>query len=461
LSEKKSLSPPVDKGEIVEVEIADLSHDGAGVGSLRGFTLFVPDTVPGDLVEARITAINKGYAHALPVLIKQSSEYRTTPACQHFLCCGGCRLQHLKYSAQLLLKQKKVTEALRRLGQIGAPVHPVIGMSVPWIYRNTVQVPVASDHGQLIAGFYEKRSHKAMDIVTCPIQHPACFKAVSATRDLLRELKIAPYDHKTGRGVMRHIICRYSFHNNEVLILLVTKGEKLPQATKLADKLRSRIDNLAGVVQNVNSQRNNSVLGERDILLWGKPYLIEKLGGLSFHISPRSFFQINPAQSEVLLRKVVEFAGLSGKETVFDLYCGTGVIACNLARHAKQVFGVESSPQAVADAKVNASLNCINNLKFFHGQAEELLPQLVHEGYRADIMVVNPPRKGCAETLLKTIIQSSPARIIYVSCDPATLARDLKLLNSGGYHTIEVQPVDMFPHTSHVETVVLMSRAGV
>jgi len=188
--------------------------------------------------------------------------------------------------------------------------------------------------------------------------------------------------------------------------------------------------------------------------------LIEKLGGLSFHISPRSFFQINPAQSEVLLRKVVEFAGLSGKETVFDLYCGTGVIACNLARHAKQVFGVESSPQAVADAKVNASLNCINNLKFFHGQAEELLPQLVHEGYRADIMVVNPPRKGCAETLLKTIIQSSPAQIIYVSCDPATLARDLKLLNGGGYHAIEVQPVDMFPHTSHVECVVLMSRVG-
>lgn len=458
MSEKRSPSPPVGPGEIVEIEINDLSHDGAGVGNLRGFTIFVPETVPGDLVEARITTINKSYARALPVLIKQSSEYRTTPACQHFLCCGGCRLQHLQYSAQLVLKQKKIAAALRRLGQIGTSVLPVIGMPVPWAYRNTVQVPVASDNGQLIAGFYEKRSHKAINIAACPIQHPDCFNAVSAVRDLLRELKIAPYDNKTGRGVMRHVIARISFHNKEILILLVTNGEKLPQATQLADKLRSRVDNLAGVVQNVNSQRNNSVLGERDIVLWGKPYLIETLGGLSFHISPRSFFQINPEQSAVLLGKVVEFAGLSGEETVFDLYCGTGAIACNLARHAKQVFGVESAPQAVTDAMVNASLNRIGNLKFFHSRAEVLLPQLLHEGYRADVIVVNPPRKGCAEDLLKTIINSSPARIVYVSCDPATLARDLKFLSGGGYNSVKVQPVDMFPHTSHVECVVLMSR---
>ena len=458
MSEKRSPSPPVGPGEIVEIEINDLSHDGAGVGNLRGFTIFVPETVPGDLVEARITTINKSYARALPVLIKQSSEYRTTPACQHFLCCGGCRLQHLQYSAQLVLKQKKIAAALRRLGQIGTSVLPVIGMPVPWAYRNTVQVPVASDNGQLIAGFYEKRSHKAINIAACPIQHPDCFNAVSAVRDLLRELKIAPYDNKTGRGVMRHVIARISFHNKEILILLVTNGEKLPQATQLADKLRSRVDNLAGVVQNVNSQRNNSVLGERDIVLWGKPYLIETLGGLSFQISPRSFFQINPEQSAVLLGKVVEFAGLSGEETVFDLYCGTGAIACNLARHAKQVFGVESAPQAVTDAMVNASLNRIGNLKFFHGRAEVLLPQLLHEGYRADVIVVNPPRKGCAEDLLKTIINSSPARIVYVSCDPATLARDLKFLSGGGYNAVKVQPVDMFPHTSHLECVVLMSR---
>jgi len=458
MSGKKAGAPPLRRGETVEVEITDLSHDGEGVGRVGGFTLFVPQTAPGDLVEARVISVQKTYARGLPLAVKRYSRLRVEPACRHFARCGGCRLQHLQYEAQLRLKQERVREVLRRLGQVEAPVLPVIGMADPWGYRNKAQVPVAAENGRLVAGFFEPRSHRVVDMDSCPIQHPAGNRVVQAAREALEELHIAPYDEKTHRGAVRHILSRASFSTGEVLLTLVTAQEKLPHAARLVEKLRTSLPGLVGIVQNINTGRGNTILGDREVTLWGRPYLVEALGGLTFHVSSRSFFQVNPKQTEVLYDKVLAYTGLTGTETVFDLYCGTGTIALYLARKTKTVIGVESAREAVRDARSNAKLNRINNALFFEGRAEEVVPRLLEEGYRADIIVVDPPRKGCEPSLLQTIIAAAPRRLVYVSCNPATLARDLQILEKSGYRTVEVQPVDMFPHTSHVECVTLMSK---
>ncbi len=458
MCEKKAGAPPLRLGEAVEVEITDLSHDGEGVGRVSGFTLFVPQTAPGDLVEARIISVQKTYGRGLPLAVKRYSRLRVEPACRHFGRCGGCRLQHLQYEAQLRLKQERVAEVLRRLGQVEAPVLPVIGMADPWGCRNKAQVPVAMENGRLVAGFFEPRSHRVVDMDFCPIQHPAGNRAVQAAREALEELYITPYDEKTHRGAVRHILSRVSFTTGEVLLTLVTAQQKLPRAARLVEKLRAGIPGLVGIVQNINTSRGNTVLGDREKLLWGRPYLVETLGGLTFHVSSRSFFQVNPAQTEVLYEKVLAYAGLTGKETVFDLYCGTGTIALYLARKAKTVIGVESVREAVRDARANAKLNRISSALFFEGRAEEVVPSLLEEGHRPDVIVVDPPRKGCEPSLLQTIIAAAPRRLVYVSCNPATLARDLQILEKGGYRTVEVQPVDMFPHTSHVETIARIQR---
>ncbi len=458
MSGNKVNAPPVSKGDLVEVEIVDLSHDGEGIGHTVGFTLFVPETVPGDLAEARIISVQKTYARALPVSIIRSSSYRTEPRCNHFHQCGGCQLQHLKYPHQLRLKQKRVSDAIRRLGGLEAPVRPIVGMANPWSYRNKAQVPIAREGDRVVAGFYEKRSHRVVNIESCPIQHAGGNRVIDETRAALQALQIPVYDETNHRGLIRHILSRISFSTGEVLVTIITNGEKLPHTALLVERLCSRIENLVGIVQNINTRRGNVVLGNRNLTLWGRPYLVEKLGDLSFHVSPHSFFQVNPLQTGVLYDRVLAFAGLTGSETVFDLYCGAGAIALYLARKADRVVGVESVVQAVEDARANTSLNRIGNAEFYHGRAEEIVPDLLQKGVRADVIVVDPPRKGCDTELLKTISEAAPERIVYVSCNPATLARDLKILSADSYVTVEVQPVDMFPHTSHVECVVLMSR---
>ena len=451
-------SPPVRRGEIVITEITDLTHDGEGVGNAGGFTLFVPETAPGDRVEARVISVQKTYARALPLSILNYSKYRTEPRCRHFNRCGGCQLQHLQYGAQLHWKQKRVADTLRRLGQIEAPVRPVIGMAEPWAYRNKAQVPVAAENGRVVAGFYEKHSHQVVDMEACPIQHRSGSAAVEAARLALQDLGIEAYNEGTRRGVVRHILTRVSFATGELLLTLVTSRERLSRVSELTERLRTAIPALTGIVHNINPRPDNTVLGERELVLWGRPYLMEKLGGLTFHVSSRSFFQVNPAQTEALYEKALVYAGLTGRETVFDLYCGAGTIALYLARKAGQVIGVESVHEAVEDARVNALLNGIQNAHFYAGRAEEVVFRLIEEGCRADVMVVDPPRKGCATGLLHTMAAAAPRRIVYVSCNPATLARDLKILSTKGYDVIELQPVDMFPHTSHVECVTLMSR---
>lgn len=450
--------PPVAVNDKLRLAITGLSHDGEGVGAVDGFTVFVPVTAPGDLAEVQVVSVRKNYARALPLSIVEHAQYRTAASCELYPQCGGCRLQHIEYNEQLRWKQSVVREALRRIGGQDVPVLPVLGMEEPWRYRNKAQVPVAKEDGRVAAGFFEKGSHRVVDLDECDIQHPACNKAVDAARSALQQLQIPVYDETSGLGAVRHILVRVSFASGKVLLTLVTAGRELPQAGRLVEMLLKRIENLAGIVQNVNPNPGNVILGRDNITLWGQPWLVEELGDLCFRISPHSFFQVNTLQAEVLYAKVLEYAGLTGKETVFDLYCGTGSIALYLSRKAARVVGVEELGAAVEDARFNADANGIDNAEFFAGRAEDLVPELLGKGYRADVVVLDPPRKGCAPSLLETVVRAKPERIVYVSCNPATLARDLKLLAEKGCRTAEVQPVDMFPHTSHVETVVLITR---
>lgn len=448
---------PVAKDQMIEIKIERLNHDGEGVGKVDGFTVFVPGTAPEDLVSAKIISLQKTYARALVEEIISESPHRITPICEHYDDCGGCQLQHINYEQQLVIKRNIVIDALRRIGGLDVPVHPALGMAEPWQYRNKAQVPVAMD-GTLKAGFYEKRTHKIVDLDCCHIQHPSNDLVVHAVRAILKKLAIPIYDEKNHTGLIRHIVARTSFSTGEILVILVTNGRKLPRQNDVVEAIRKNVDKVTGIVQNINMKQANVILGNEDILLWGKSYLQESLDGLSFHVSPRSFFQVNTLQTDALYAKVREYAALTGQETVYDLYCGIGTISLYLSRYAGKVIGVELVNAAVKDARKNAELNGITNVEFHKGAAEQLVPERLKKGAKADVVIVDPPRKGCDERLLAAMVSMKTFRIVYVSCNPATLARDLKYLTGKGYTVTEVQPVDMFPHTSHVETVVLIER---
>ncbi len=445
-------------GRTVELEITDLNHAGEGVGRAGSFTVFVPFCVPGDRVSARVISVQKNYARALLETLLVPSPLRVKAPCRHFGACGGCQLQHLGYGEQLRQKREIVLQALRRLGGLETAVLPVLGMAEPWHYRNKAQFPLAREGGKLRAGFFRRGTHQIVDLLDCPIQHPLIDSTFTIARNLLDRMGVPVYDEKTHSGLLRHLAIRVSDFANKVLVIFVTNGRDFPQGSALAKALSAGVPALAGVVQNVNTRRGNIVFGVENITLWGEPCLIEQVGGISCYISPASFFQVNSLQAGVLFRQVEKYAALTGTETVFDLYCGTGTIALYLSRRAGKVIGIESFAAAISDARENARLNRINNAEFFTGKAEELFPGFVEKGYRPDVVIVDPPRKGCSEKLLSAIATAGPKRLIYVSCNPSTLARDLRYLLGKGYDASEVQPIDMFPQTSHVETVVLMSR---
>lgn len=454
----KKEKPPVQKGEIVQLDIGSLNHDGEGVGRLKDYAVFVPGALPGETVKAKVISLQKNYCRAIIESIIRSSPDRLVPRCNHFMACGGCRLLHLKYKEQLRLKQKIVEDALLRIGGLKVSVLPTLGMAEPWLYRNKAQVPVGMRNGKIQAGFYEMHSHNIVDLERCHIQHPANDQVVHAVRRILDELNISTYEEITHTGLVRHIVTRTSFSHGQVLVVIVTNGRSFPQKEFFIAALRKEVPDIAGIVQNINIKRTNVILGDEEITLWGQPWLPEKLGGLKFKISPRSFFQVNPPQAEVLYEKAVSFAQLTGNEMVFDLYCGSGTIALFLARHAAGVVGVELVETAVRDARENAAINNIHNVEFHIGLAEKSAIQLYKDGYRPDVVVVDPPRKGCDPSLLNTIAEMRPDRIVYISCNPSTLARDLKILHQKSYTPIEAQPVDMFPHTAHVECCCLLSR---
>ncbi|WP_343208021.1 23S rRNA (uracil(1939)-C(5))-methyltransferase RlmD [Anaerolentibacter hominis] len=450
------------KNDELILTIEDLGSEGEGIGHVDGYALFVKNAVPGDKIKAKIIKAKKNYGYAIIQELMEPSPWRAEPVCPIAGKCGGCQMQHISYEKQLEFKRNKVYNCLKRIGGLeDIEVEPVIGMENPYHYRNKAQYPVGLDkEGGLITGFYAGRTHTIMPADTCYIQHPVNEEILRIIKDFMREYRIKPYDEKTGKGLVRHIITRVGYSTGEIMVCLVINGSSLPHSEKLTERL-AQIKGMKSICLNINQENTNVILGEKIIPLFGEPYICDYIGEIKYRISPLSFYQVNPEQTRKLYEKALEFAGLTGKETVWDLYCGIGTISLFLAKQAKKVCGVEIVPRAIEDAKWNAKENGIDNAEFFAGAAEDVLPAVYKESggsLRADVIVVDPPRKGCEESLLDTIADMEPERIVYVSCDPATLARDLKYLGSRGYRVNKVQPVDMFGHSRHVETVVLLER---
>lgn len=448
------MTAPVKKNDRITVYIEDLTHDGNGVAKIDGYPLFIQGALPGETMEVHVLKTLKNYGFAKIIEILTKSPDRVDAPCDYFAQCGGCQLQHLSYEGQLKWKQSMVENVMKRLGKIDAPVHPVKGMDEPWHYRNKSQIPFAkSETGEIVAGFYKTKSHSIVNMERCLIQNG---EADTVMADLKRELMVLgvrPYDEASHQGMLRHVVVRKGRSTGEVMIVLVTKLKKFPQKDEVIAKIRELVPNVTSIVQNVNGEKTNVIFGNDMFTLWGKDTIEDTIGNVRFEISARSFYQVNPIQTEVLYKQALDYAQLEGNERVIDAYCGIGSISLFLAQKAGHVMGVEIVEQAIEDAKRNAELNGFTNTYFEAGPAEEVIPRWYAEGKGADVLVVDPPRKGCDEALLNTIIEQKPKRVVYVSCNPATLARDLRILEDGGYKTQEVQPVDMFPHTTHCEAV--------
>ena len=475
------------KNDIVTVKIEDIGTEGEGIGKLEGFTLFVKDAVMGDVVEARLVKVKKNYAYARLEKVLTSSPLRVKPVCPYHKQCGGCQIQAMSYEAQLQFKENKVKNNLVRIGGfdqlfIESVMEPVVGMEQPWHYRNKAQFPVGTDKdGRIITGFYAGRTHSIIANTDCALGVEENEPILQKVLAYMQNEKVSAYDETTGQGLVRHILIRKGFTSGEIMVCLVINGKSLPKEDRLVSTLRE-IPGMTSIWLNYNMKNTNVIMGTEGRVLWGQNTItdvihrrsIEQINsgkdclrydskenapqGITFAISPLSFYQVNPIQTEKLYSLALEYAGLTGEETVWDLYCGIGTISLFMAQCAKEVHGVEIVPQAIEDARKNAERNHIENATFYVGKAEEVLPRLYEEEHIfADVICVDPPRKGCDEACLNTIIKMAPKRIVYVSCDSATLARDLKYLCENGYEIRKVRAVDQFGQTVHTETVVKLS----
>lgn len=491
----ENMNELIQKNQEYVMDITDIGTDGAGIGRINGYALFVKDTVPGDRIRVKVIKTKKSFGYGRLMEILEPSPDRVLPKCPVARQCGGCQLQHLSYEKQLEFKQRKVKNCLERIGGCKDVVmEPILGMEEPYYYRNKAQFPVGkSKDGKLAVGFYAGRTHSIIDTEACCIQAEVNEIIMKRIRQFLEKYRISVYDEESHTGLVRHILTRAGFATGELMVCLVINGEKLPHEKEFVEMLTEkaflekavseygkgsddacskgeRQGEIAGkssdfwkmtsISLNVNKEKTNVIMGERCIYLWGKEYITDRIGENLYRISPLSFYQVNPVQTKKLYDTALEFASLTGKEIVWDLYCGTGTISLFLARAAKKVYGVEIVPQAIEDAKENAKANGISNAEFFCGAAENVLPAW-HEEHpmeRADVIIVDPPRKGCDETLLRTIAAMEPESVVYVSCDPATLARDVKILGEMGYELRRCRVCDMFGNSVHVETVVLLSR---
>lgn len=469
------------KNDRFVLKIEDMGENGEGIGRLDGYIWFVKDAVIGDVIEAGVTKMKKQYGFARLIRVIEPSEYRTEERCPSARRCGGCQIQAVDYQEQLRLKEKKVYNNLKRIGGLSSlllpggenmaeqtkeeaernavVMEPIIGMENPWRYRNKAQFPFGRNKdGNIVTGFYAGRTHDIVEQEDCLLGVEENREILSIIRNFMEEYKIEPYNEETHRGLVRHVLIRKGFQTGELMVCLVINGRKLPGQQALTERLLE-IPGMTSISLNVNQEKTNVILGKELINLWGEGHITDYIGAVQYRISPLSFYQVNPVQTERLYGTALEYAGLTGNETVWDLYCGIGTISLFLAQKAKQVYGVEIVPQAIDDAKENARLNHMENVEFFVGKAEEVLPeQYERNQIYADVIVVDPPRKGCDEKCLETIVKMSPKRVVYVSCNSSTLARDVKYLEERGYRTERVRCVDMFPHSGHVETVVLLSR---
>ena len=448
------------KNDLVTLEIEDCGIDGEGIGKADGFTVFVKDAVIGDTVTAKIIKAKKNYGYGRLMEVLKPSPYRVEPKCEFARQCGGCQLQALSYDQQLVFKTNKVKGHLERIGGFtDIPMEPIIGMDELFHYRNKAQFPVGRNkEGKIVTGFYAGRTHNIIENRDCALGVAENKEVLDCVIAHMEKYGIEPYNEATGKGLVRHVLIRYGYFTKEVMVCLILNGNKIPKEEQLVKSL-CEIPGMTSITINVNKKHSNVILGEEIRLLWGQEYITDRIGDISYQISPLSFYQVNPMQTQKLYAKALEYADLHGEETVWDLYCGIGTISLFLAQKAKFVRGVEIVPAAIENAKENAKLNGLENTEFFVGKAEEVLPrEYKKNGVYADVIVVDPPRKGCDETLLETMIEMNPDRIVYVSCDSATLARDLKYLCERGYELRKVCPVDQFGMTVHVETVVLLSQ---
>lgn len=448
------------KNDMVTVTIEDIGTNGEGIGKADGYTLFIKDAVIGDTAEVKVTKAKKNYGYARLMNILTPSPYRIQPVCKVARQCGGCQIQQLCYEKQLEFKQNKVKGNLERIGGVeNLQMEPVKGMADPYHYRNKAQFPIGTDkEGNIITGFYAGRTHQIIPNTDCALGAEVNENILQIVLDFMNKNKVSAYNEETQKGLVRHVLIRYGKKTGEIMVCLVINGDKIPKSQELVDNLRE-ISGMTSITISINRENTNVIMGKDVRVLWGQGYITDYIGNVKYQISPLSFYQVNPEQTEVLYSLALEFADLKGEETVWDLYCGIGTISLFLAQKAKQVYGVEIVPQAIEDARHNAEINGIKNAEFYVGKAEEVLPEKYkNEQIRADVIVVDPPRKGCEESVLDTMVEMKPDRIVYVSCDSATLARDVKYLGERGYEVVKVQVVDQFPHTVHVECVVLLVR---
>lgn len=454
----------VEKNKEYILDIISQGYEGEGIAKINDtFPIFIEGALKGEKVNAKIVKSKKNFAYAKLINVIEPSKERCEARCKINKRCGGCKLQHSTYKEQLNFKFERVKDCISKIGKLDASIVKFpLGMEEPWRYRNKVQLPIGIINGELKIGFFAPRSHEIIDMETCLIQDEIADKVVKLTKDWIKKSNIKPYniDGKYDEsGILRHIMIRRGFTTNEIMIVLVTNGRKLPHKDEFIKLMLDNIVGVKSIVQNINSKPTNVILGNECITLWGEPTISDYIGDFKFNISPLSFFQVNPIQTEVLYGKALEYAKLTGSETVFDAYCGTGTITLFLSQKAKKVYGVEIIPQAIENANINAKENNVDNVEFFVGESEAIIPDLINNGIKADVVVVDPPRKGCDVKLLNAITNINSERIVYVSCDPSTLARDLAILEENGYKTIEVQPVDMFPQTAHIENVALLIKS--
>lgn len=453
------------KNDELILKIEDMGVDGAGIGKADGMTFFVKDAVIGDVVRAKVMKLKKTYGYARLMELLEASPDRVEPKCPYYRQCGGCQIQALSYEKQLEFKERKVRNNLERIGGFSEiPMEPIVGMEESYHYRNKAQFPVGTDKdGHIVTGFYAGRTHTIIPNRDCALGLPVNREILDLVIDFMEKYHVSAYDEKTGKGLVRHVLIRCGFTSKEKMVCLIINGKSLPHSEKLVEALRE-IDGMTSISINCNTERTNVILGLKTVVLWGQEYITDQIGEISYEISPVSFYQVNPVQTEKLYGLALEYADLHGEENVWDLYCGIGTISLFLAQKAKQVYGVEIIPQAIENAKRNAVKNGIENAEFFVGKSEEVLPEFYEKEAaagrkaHADVIVVDPPRKGCDEKLLETIVKMAPDRVVYVSCDSATLARDLKILCENGYELKRARAVDQFCHTVHTESVCLMER---
>lgn len=448
------------KNDEIELNIDALTSEGSGVGRYNGLAVFVNDTVPGDKIIAHIIKRSKSYAVGIVAEIIEPSPSRIESDCPHSKKCGGCSFRNMTYDEELKYKLSRVNDSLERIGHLDIKAEEIIGADSVDNYRNKAQYPVSICDGELFAGFYAYKSHRIIPCSDCRLQPEEFEKGIKAFEKWVESADVTSYDEKTGRGLLRHIYFRKGFATGELMACAVINGDSIPKADLLVKLLKESLPELKSVVININKSKTNVILGKTSKAIWGSDTISDVLLGKKFVISPNSFYQVNHSQCERLYKKAREYAGLTGSEVLLDLYCGAGTIGLTMADDAKQLVGIEIVPQAVENAKINAKLNGITNAKFICADAAKGAQILRKDGIKPNVVILDPPRKGCDKALLDTVEQMLPEKIVYVSCDSATLARDLEILKNKGYIAQGVTAVDMFPRTPHVECVVLISKIG-